>query len=81
MTVKAIRPSWIYTCDACGREKQLPHETSRPSGWGRLILEQGAVDYQGAEVADASIRRLLCPSCKSALGTVINNWQKERQSQ
>jgi hypothetical protein len=78
MSVHEIPKSFVYACDCCGRQHVQEnanghYSDSRPSGWARLIFRQGAEDFQGAEVADASIERLLCRDCRSVVGNAIND--------
>lgn len=61
---KTVSPAtYIYTCDRCGAVKESGANVTRPQKWSKLTLEKGAIDYQGSEVADDSIYRLLCPIC------------------
>lgn len=62
---------WIISCDGCATDVRAERD-GRPSGWGILNLERAAQDFQGNEVADASIRRLLCPECLEAVSSAIN---------
>ena len=71
MAIRTVEPKHVTTCDVCGVE-HMATSAGRPSGWARLILEQAAEDYQGTEVADATIRRDLCRQCKIAVITAIN---------
>jgi hypothetical protein len=79
MTVREIPLSYQYECDVCGVVHQQlnasGHYTdSRPPGWARLIVRQAAQDYQGQEVADASIDKLLCQECRPGLVRTVNEW-------
>ena len=70
-----VHKAETYTakCDCCGAELPGRHMPSRPSGWAVLTLERAATDFQGAEVADASVRRLLCPECTPKVAAAINS--------
>jgi hypothetical protein len=71
MSVNKVPEHYTITCDCCGQSvtKMSP---SRPSGWAKLTFEQGAEDFQGAEVADASVKAMLCRSCRTIVGNAIN---------
>lgn len=78
MTVREIPKAFEYICDCCGKkhvqENANGHYTnSRPSHWAQLIFRQAAEDFQGQEVADATVERLLCPDCRSVVGKAIND--------
>ena len=74
MAIKEMPSRYEYTCDKSGQSQSLPRNTDRPQGWACFILERGAQDFGGAEVADASVRRLFCGRCTSSLIEVMNTW-------
>lgn len=45
---------------------------SKPIRVSRLTLAQDAHDYQGAAVADGTVKLLLCPRCTLAAIQAIN---------
>lgn len=78
MSVTEIPKSYKYTCDLCGtvhvQENANGHYTdSRPPYWSRLTLARDAHDFQGAPVADATVKRLLCPKCTTLVAEAINS--------
>ena len=57
-------------CDVCGRLcEKGGHPRTRN---GELIVKKDALDFQGAAVADASVRRELCDPCLERISGVIN---------
>lgn len=72
MAVKEIPLHYIVSCDCCGVETTQKSK-GRPSGWAVLTFEQAAVDYQGAEVADATVKIVLCPECRPKIAMVISD--------
>ena len=46
----------------------------------QLTLAQDAHDFQGAAVADGTIKRLLCESCTGLVGVAINAVKPDRMS-
>lgn len=77
MGIQEIRKSYIYTCDACGKEHIQKnakgyYSDSRPPHWSRLVLNQDAHDFQGAAVADGTIKRLLCEDCTPKVAAAVN---------
>lgn len=81
MAVEEIPKAFKYICDCCGKEhiqaNAAGHYTnSRPPHWSVLKLIRAAEDFQGAEVADASIEKLLCPSCVVIIAEAVNTAQR-----
>jgi hypothetical protein len=76
MAVEKIPQVFRYTCDVCKRVHVHtgPYVDSRPPDWAQLTLAQDAHDFQGAAVADATIKRLLCDKCAVDAGKVLNAW-------
>jgi hypothetical protein len=77
MGVREIPKSFEYTCDACAkvhtqRNANGHYSDSRPPYWSRLTLAQDAHDFQGAAVADGTIKRLLCDDCTPRVSAAIN---------
>lgn len=72
MAMREIPASYEHKCDGCGK-LQNTTSTSRPPHWCDLILAQDAYDFQGAAVADGTIRRLLCSECKDVASAAINS--------
>lgn len=70
MGVKIVPETKEWGCDICKLTEVSPH---RPPHWGNLHLQQDAYDYQGAAVADGSIKRLLCNKCRVAVIAAINS--------
>ena len=62
MSIKEIKQHWIIACDCCGVEKTQTG-THRPSTWIGIKVDQDALDYSGAAVADASVDLVLCGEC------------------
>lgn len=77
MGILEIPKSFEYTCDACG-EKHVQknasghYTNSCPPHWAQLMLVQDAYDYQGAAVADGTLKRLLCRKCTEIVSDAIN---------
>lgn len=69
MGMREIPATKEWCCDLCKTTAVAP---SRPPHWANLHLQQDAYDYQGAAVADASIKRLLCGDCRDKIVTAIN---------
>lgn len=68
----------IITCDACG----LQGERGRTSNFrynGGVVVERDALDFQGAPVANATVRRDLCDDCVTDLSEVVNKWAESRK--
>lgn len=70
MPVREIPATKEWCCDLC---RKTVIDTSRPKYWANLHLQQDAYDYQGAAVADASVKRLLCDSCREKVMNAINS--------
>lgn len=70
MGVREIPATKEWCCDLCKKKDTTPN---RPPYWATLHLQQDAYDYQGAAVADGSIRRLLCNSCREKIVAAINS--------
>lgn len=68
-----------FTCGVC-KTTAVEDSQSRPSTWGRLILERDAFDYQGNAVADGTIQRLLCPTCLDGCAKAINDWAEQARA-
>lgn len=71
MGMKEVPKHWVISCDGCANEAKPQTGTHRPSGWGKLEFEQGAIDGGGSEVADGSIRGLFCPICRGRIEAAI----------
>lgn len=69
MSVREIPATKEWCCDLCKKTVVAP---SRPNYWANLHLQQDGYDYQGAAVADASIKRLLCDGCREKVVAAIN---------
>lgn len=83
MGITEIPRAFVYKCDICvATHKQEnasgPYANSRPPRWARLRFDQAAEDFQGAEVADASVELLLCPECKQDAASAINRLKKDQ---
>lgn len=79
--IREVPRSFVYECDACGaehvQENASGHYTnSRPSQWMTLKLERDATDYQGAAVASADVKLLLCLSCGPRISAAVNEAAK-----
>lgn len=72
MPVREIAARFEHKCDGCGLVKDSPSK-SRPSHWTGLNIAADAYDFQGAAVADASVARLLCPTCTRTVHKAIND--------
>lgn len=82
MAIREIPKSYEYQCDRCNvihkQENAGGHYTdSRPPMWSRLTLAQDAHDYQGAAVADGTIKLLLCRTCTNAVNVIVEKFQLE----
>lgn len=71
MGVRKIPAAFEQKCDGCGKVEQTASD-SRPAHWCDLIIAQDAYDFQGAAVADGTVRRLLCQECKTTVADAIN---------
>jgi len=58
----------IVICDVCGNDDKYSH-----SHHGGLIIKRDALDFSGAAVADASVKRDLCNACLLRIEKAINN--------
>ena len=76
MAIREIAATKEWCCDLCKLTEIMP---SRPSYWANLHIQQDAYDYQGAAVADGSIKRLLCSKCREAVVAAINAVKPERK--
>ena len=72
MAVKKVPEHWLLTCDGCGETKEQTN-SGRPSGWAYLTFEQGALDSQACEVADATVKAMFCGSCRPKIAAAIND--------
>jgi len=71
MGVETEPAKYTYTCDVCNRQHVSLSHISRPQHWAWLIVERGLEDYQGQEVADGSMRKLLCHSCMPKIAKMV----------
>lgn len=71
MGTTKIPEKYMHTCDGCGTKEETTN-VSRPTIWSRLVLERDAHDFQGAAVADATVRRLLCSKCTDKVAVAMN---------
>lgn len=71
MPVREIAASFEFVCDGCGKVKAKKNN-SRPCYWTHLHIQRDAYDFQGAAVADASVKRLLCDKCSPLVFDAIN---------
>ncbi len=71
MSVREIAASFEITCDGC-KAVVSQHHKNRPPHWVDLHILRDAYDFQGAAVADASVKRLLCDDCASKVFAAIN---------
>lgn len=71
MAVCEIPTQFIAECDGC-RTTVAMTSKGRPAHWADLIIAQDAYDYQGAAVADGTVRRLLCRECTNKAAAAIN---------
>ena len=53
------------------------NEKARPASWAWVVIEQDAFDYQGAAVADGTLRQLACSNCKTRAEKAIRNLSGE----
>lgn len=72
MPVTEIPKAYKYVCDGCGAEEKR-ELFSRPKTWAELIVARDALDYQGAAVADGTVRRMLCEKCSDKVIAAINS--------
>lgn len=77
MAIREIPTSFIYSCDACGAEHEQKNASGHyanglPDHWRRLEVHQHGYDPQGHAVADATIKRLLCPDCGEKAVAAVN---------
>ena len=77
MAVREIPKAFEYVCDLCGavhrQENASGHySNSRPPYWISVNVGADAHDFQGAAVADASVKRLLCDKCGPRVVAAIN---------
>jgi len=84
MAVNEIPRQFEYECDVCGakhlQQNAGGHYTdSRPPHWARLEFRMDAYDFQGAAVADGSVRRLLCDGCSIEARQAVNKWADEKR--
>lgn len=79
MGVREIPKQYEHTCDGC-RVVKVTNFSSRPTYWTGLNIIADAYDYQGAAVADASVKRLLCYDCTVSVHKAVNNAIEERRA-
>ena len=75
MAVTEIPARKIFTCDGCSDQK----DDRLPANWQNWHLKANALDFQGAAVADASRKLLLCSTCASVASKAINEAIAERR--
>ncbi len=78
MAIREIQRAFEYICDGCNvshlQENAAGHyRDSRPPHWNYIKVSRDAEDFQGQAVADASFRRLLCPTCTVDVLDAINS--------
>lgn len=71
MATTVVPQKYMHKCDRCGAV-ETNASSSRPTYWVDLIVAQDAYDFQGAAVADGTIKRLLCGECKTVVISAIN---------
>ena len=73
---ETIPESYRWVCDLCGWA--VPYDKGGlPQGWGKVSVQQDALDYQGHPVADGSIYRHVCHACKKLVLDYLELVQKE----
>jgi len=71
MATRKIPEAFEHICDGC-KKTETSASSSRPKFWSTLTISRDAYDYQGCAVADASVSRLLCENCTSAVTKAVN---------
>lgn len=84
MAIREIPRAFEYQCDICGKTHEQKNASghytdSRPPHWTSLKIGADVYDYQGAAVADASVKRLVCDDCTPGLTRTINDWSERRK--
>lgn len=79
MAVTEVATRWTYKCDGCGTTEDRESK-SRPKHWSDLHILCDAYDFQGAAVADGSVKLLLCLGCGEAAVKAINKSIDDRRA-
>jgi len=77
MATREIPATYQHVCDGCGTTL-VAASNSRPRHWSNLTLARDQYDFQGAAVADGTIRRLLCDKCSGEVIDAVNAALKGR---
>lgn len=77
MGTQEIPAAYEHVCDGC-RATLTAATKSRPAYWSTLTLARDQHDFQGAAVADGTVRRLLCDECSGEVIDAINAALKGR---
>lgn len=79
MAVREISASFEAVCDCC-RTVEPMKSNGRPAHWINLNILRDAYDFQGAAVADGSVKLLLCVPCSDAAVKAVNLAFDERRA-
>ncbi len=71
MAVREVTAKFEHVCDSCKAVETMPSK-SRPKYWSDLHILRDAYDWQGAAVADGSVKLLLCLECGEAATKALN---------
>lgn len=71
MAVREIAATFEAVCDCCKETEAMPR-MGRPKYWCDLHILRDAYDFQGAAVADGSVKLLLCLSCGEKITKAMN---------
>lgn len=79
MAVREIAAKFEMVCDGCGAV-QASVSKSRPAHWSDFHILRDAYDFQGAAVADGSVKLLLCLECGGLAAKAVNAAIDERRA-
>lgn len=71
MAVREIPAAFEMRCDCCGKIETSASK-GRPAHWSDFHILRDAYDFQGAAVADGSVKLLLCLECSEPITKAVN---------
>lgn len=79
MALTEVQATWRAACDCCKAIVEMASKR-RPAHWIELHILRDAYDFQGAAVADGSVKLLLCVPCSKAAVDAMNESFDERRA-
>lgn len=79
MAIREVAAQFEHVCDSC-KVVETSATRSRPKYWSDFHILRDAYDFQGAAVADGSVKLLLCLACSDAAAKAVNAAIDERRA-